>query len=55
MELCGKCAAIKKSEGQAIKLIAGAANSKVTCEVCGRRRYGATYEVGGKDKKHDLT
>lgn len=44
MELCGACAA-KLKETASVKKVAGGVDNKVTCAECGRRRYGATYEV----------
>ena len=44
VKLCGKCAAIKKDEGVKLVRIAGAADEKVTCELCGRRRFGGEFE-----------
>ena len=54
MKMCGKCAAIKKSEGIALRRIAGSADQKVDCEICGRRRFGGEFEdkeVTGKCQK----
>lgn len=50
MKLCGKCAAIKKGEGKKLVRIAGAADEKVTCELCGRRRFGGEFEEKEKEK-----
>ena len=36
---------MKKME---VKKVGGGVDNKVTCSKCGRRRYGATYEVGKK-------
>lgn len=47
MELCGVCAA-KLRETASVKKLAGGTNNKVSCSKCGRRRYGATYEVSRK-------
>lgn len=47
MDLCGVCAAKMKEETE-IRKISGGIDNKVVCSKCGRRRYGATYEVGKK-------
>ena len=47
IELCGQCAAIM-TEGYKIKQLPRPANQKVYCEMCRRKRYGATYEVEKK-------
>ena len=44
-DLCGKCAAELRAAGGEIKRIAGRVDQKVTCARCGRRRYGASFEV----------
>lgn len=49
-ELCGVCAEQMK-EGYALKKIGGGVDNKVTCSNCGRRRYGATYELAHKEGK----
>lgn len=49
MELCGVCATMLR-EVEEVKRVGGGANNKVTRSKCGRRRYGATYEVGRKKK-----
>jgi hypothetical protein len=43
-ELCGECAALLR-EGFDVKRVGGGVDNKITCSNCGRRRYGATYEV----------
>ena len=45
-EMCIPCAA-KLAETKEIKMIIHR-GQKVTCSECGRRRYGAEYEVGPK-------
>ena len=45
-EMCGPCA-IKLAETKDVKKIANR-REKITCSECGRRRYGAEYEVGKK-------
>ena len=47
MELCGACAAMLREQAE-VKKLGGRHDNKVTCTNCGRRRYGATYEVGKK-------
>ena len=51
MKLCGKCAAIQKDEGVKLVRIAGAADEKVTCELCGRRRFGGDFEIKEKGEQ----
>ena len=43
-DLCKACAEQMK-EAYAVKKISGGIDNKVTCDNCGRRRYGATYEL----------
>ena len=45
-EMCVPCA-IKLAETKDVKKIAHR-REKITCSECGRRRYGAEYEVGKK-------
>lgn len=52
VELCGKCANLMK-EGFALKRVAGGVDQKVTCANCGKRRYGATYEVSRKERQNE--
>lgn len=49
MELCGACAAMLREQAE-VKKVGGGVDNKATCSKCGRRRYGATYEVGKKKK-----
>ena len=49
-DLCRPCAEAEKAK-YAVKVISTGVNKKITCAVCGRRRYGATYEVGQKGAK----
>lgn len=51
VDLCGKCAALLR-EGFDLKQVAGGVNNKITCSNCGRRRYGATYELKKKSKSN---
>ena len=48
-DLCGKCAAAFR-EVYDLKRVSGGVDNKVTCSHCGRRRYGATYEMSLKKK-----
>lgn len=53
--LCGTCADLLR-RGYYLKKIAGGIDNKITCDNCGKRRYGYTYEVtpkqtGGQDGK----
>lgn len=47
-DLCGACAEQLK-EGYSLKKISGGVSNKVTCSHCGKRRYGATYELARKE------
>ena len=47
LELCVPCAE-KLKEGYDVKKAKSGVNKKVTCAACGKRRYGAVYEVTGK-------
>ncbi len=42
--LCVPCA-IKLSEKREVQLIEHGRDNKITCDACGRRRYGNTYNV----------
>ena len=46
-DLCTACVAVLK-EGYTLARIAGGVDNKITCAHCGRRRYGATYELTAK-------
>lgn len=48
-EMCVPCA-IKVAETKEVKKIAHR-REKITCSECGRRRYGAEYEVSQKAAK----
>lgn len=45
--LCVVCAATLE-EGYILTRIAGGVDNKITCVHCGRRRYGATYQLTAK-------
>ena len=49
IELCSKCAAIM-ADGYKIKQLPRPANHKVFCEMCQRKRYGASYQVEKKER-----
>jgi len=49
MELCAKCAALI-ADADDVRRIAGGVDYKVTCEQCGKLRYGGTYEVETKKR-----
>ena len=51
-ELCGVCAAKYRDGGLLLIRTAGGVNNKVTCSACGKRRYGATYEIKKGVTKH---
>ncbi len=44
IDLCGPCAVLM-GEAYDLRRVAGGVNHKVTCGRCGKRRYGATYEL----------
>ena len=48
--LCKPCALGLSSTGVGVKPI-GARHEKITCEECGRRRFGLPYEVTQEKKK----
>ena len=43
-DLCGACAA-KMKEAYKLKELERPADNKITCDRCGRRRYGGKYEL----------
>ena len=43
--LCGVCAALMKEAGVKIRQLPGR-TEKVTCEHCGKRRFGGSYVIG---------
>lgn len=45
MELCGACAAKLKDEGLIVQKVRRGVDQKVSCEKCGKRRYGGPYDV----------
>lgn len=45
--LCKPCAAALEASGKAVKHVGGR-SEKITCAVCGRRRYGTAYDVTGR-------
>lgn len=49
-ELCGKCAEQLKS-GYELRRVAGGVDNKITCAHCGKRRYGASYELEKKSEE----
>ncbi len=49
LALCGACAA-KLGHGYDVRKVAGGVDNKVTCDECGRRRYGGTYELRPKER-----
>lgn len=49
-DLCGRCAAIYADSYKVVR-VAGGVDHKVTCSVCGNRRYGGTYEITNKKNK----
>lgn len=49
IELCGICSA-KMAEGYKLVQLPRPVNNKIFCDLCRRKRYGATYEVTKRDK-----
>jgi len=49
-DMCRPCAEAAKAENS-VKAVSTGVNKKITCAVCGRRRFGATYEVSRKGVK----
>lgn len=49
-DLCTPCAE-KMRDGYTLKMIRRGVDYKITCALCGRRRFGATYETEPKRKK----
>lgn len=49
-ELCGKCAEQLKS-GYELRRVAGGVDNKITCAHCGKRWYGASYELEKKSEE----
>lgn len=49
IDLCAPCAAREEAKlagtGLRLSRVAGGVNNKITCWGCGRRRYGARYEL----------
>ncbi len=50
LDLCGACLAQVRAD-HAIKLLTRGVGNKITCDKCGRRRYGGTYEVTKREDK----
>lgn len=46
-ELCVPCAMGMRAQGFSVRPTRRGVNQKVTCERCGKRRYGGVYELGG--------
>lgn len=51
VDLCGRRANVMR-EGYKVRKVAGGADCKVNCGLCGRRRYGGTYEVEKLTRPH---
>lgn len=52
IELCKPCAIGAEASGKAIRPLPGRC-AKITCAMCGRRRYGLKYEIR-EDGKTDV-
>lgn len=44
MDLCGGCQAVLRARN-IVKVVESRRNGKVTCELCGLRRYGGKYSI----------
>lgn len=53
MALCKPCAIAAETRGAEIQPLPGRC-AKITCAMCGRRRYGLKYEIR-EDGKTDVT
>ncbi len=51
-ELCRPCAALLGAK-KSVTLISSGRDRKITCGLCGRRRFGATFDVKRKQKKEN--
>lgn len=47
IELCTPCS-VKMAEGYRLARLSRPSDLKITCALCGRRRYGAVYEMEKK-------
>jgi len=52
MDLCGICAALL-GNAYSVRKVSGGVDNKVTCANCGKRRYGASYEVKKMPRRVD--
>jgi len=48
MDLCKPCA--KSLPKKSLSLLRNSVDNKITCALCGRRRYGATYLIKEEPK-----
>ena len=49
--LCKPCAEKLRRKGKIVTFKFGGRDNKITCDACGCRRFGATYDVRGKEKR----
>lgn len=49
-ELCGRCAELLRG-GYELRRVAGGVDNKITCAHCGKRRYGASYQMEKKSEE----
>lgn len=49
VDLCIECS-VRLGEAYCLTRIAGGVDNKISCAHCGRRRYGATYEMAPKKR-----
>lgn len=52
LALCRPCAEALGREWS-LRRLSGGRDNKVTCDRCGRRRYGVTYELSRKKEERD--
>lgn len=52
--MCVPCANGLRAEGKMVKMLPGK-TAKITCEGCGRRRFGVEYDVTENAKKGGTT
>ena len=52
IDLCGQCAA-KMADGYKLVQLPRPANNKIFCGLCGRKRYGATYQYEKRKTLYD--
>lgn len=51
IDLCKPCAEALRAEGKSVIFVSGGRDHKVFCDHCGRRRFGALYNVDSAHQK----